>query len=91
MASTCDVLRSARNAYRTLVGKPEWKRPLRRSRHRGKDGTKLYLKENGCEIKNRALVNMAMKFWFYKKVALIWPAKQLCNCHEGLFFVEIFL
>lgn len=77
MTSTCDMLWSARSAYRTLVGKPEWKRPLRRSRHRGKDGTKLDLKENGCETKNRALVNTVMKFWFCKKVVLIWPANQL--------------
>jgi len=77
MAITCDILQAARNAYRTLVGKAEWKQPLRRSRHRGKDGTKLDLKETGCEIKNRALVNMVMKIWFCKKVALSWPAKQL--------------
>jgi hypothetical protein len=57
------MLQSARNAYTILVGKPEWKQPLRRSRHRGKDGTKIYLNETGCEIKNWALVNIVMNFW----------------------------
>jgi hypothetical protein len=35
------------NAYRVLVGKPERKRPLRRSRHRRKDNIKMDLKSVG--------------------------------------------
>jgi hypothetical protein len=35
------------NAYRTLVGKPEGKRPLGRSRSRWMDNTKLDLREIG--------------------------------------------
>ena len=70
MASTCDMLPTARNAYRNLVGKPKRKQSLRRSRHRGKYGTKIDFKETGCEIKNWALINIVMNFWFCKKVAI---------------------
>jgi hypothetical protein len=36
-----------RNAYRILVGKPEGKRPLGRSRHRWEDNNKMDLREIG--------------------------------------------
>jgi hypothetical protein len=36
-----------RNAYRILVGKPEGKRPLGRSRHRWEDNIKMNLREIG--------------------------------------------
>jgi hypothetical protein len=36
-----------RNVYRVLVGKPEGKRPLERSRHRWEDGLKMDLREIG--------------------------------------------
>jgi hypothetical protein len=36
---------SQRNAYRTLVGKPEGKRPLGRQRRRRVDNVKIYLRE----------------------------------------------
>jgi hypothetical protein len=36
-----------RNAYRILVGKPEGKRPLRRTRRRWVDNIKLDLREIG--------------------------------------------
>jgi hypothetical protein len=32
-----------RGVYRVLVGKPEGKRPLGRTRHRWKDNTKMYV------------------------------------------------
>jgi len=35
-------------AYRVLVGKPEGKRPLGRSRHRWEDNIKMDLQEVGC-------------------------------------------
>jgi hypothetical protein len=38
-----------RNAYKILVGKPEAKRPLGRSRRRLEDNIKMYLKEIGWE------------------------------------------
>ena len=38
-----------RNAYRVLVGKPEGKRPLGRSRHRWEDNIKMNLREVGCD------------------------------------------
>jgi hypothetical protein len=60
-----------RNAYRTLVGKPEGKRPLDRPRRRWMYNIKMDLRErawNGMDwidlVKDRdqlwALVNMAM-------------------------------
>jgi hypothetical protein len=36
-----------RNAYRILVGKPEGKRPLERSRRRGVDNIKMDLRDIG--------------------------------------------
>jgi hypothetical protein len=36
-----------RNAYRTLVGKPEGKRPLGRRRHRRMDNIKMNIREIG--------------------------------------------
>jgi len=35
--------------YRVLVGKPEGKRPLTRSRRRWEDNIKVNLREVGCE------------------------------------------
>jgi hypothetical protein len=40
-------MREKRNAYRILVGNPEGKRPLGRSRHRWVDNIKMDLRENG--------------------------------------------
>jgi hypothetical protein len=40
-------MRENRNAYRTLVGKPEGKRPLGRPRRRWVDDIKIYLREIG--------------------------------------------
>ena len=37
-----------RVVYRVLVGKPEGKRPLERSRRRWKDNIKMDLQEVGC-------------------------------------------
>lgn len=39
---------------------------------------KLDLKENGFEIKNRALVNMVIKFWFCKN----WPLFDQLNIYK---------
>jgi hypothetical protein len=38
-----------RNAYRTLVGKPERKRPLGRPRRRWLNNIKMYFKEIGWD------------------------------------------
>jgi hypothetical protein len=38
-----------RNVYRVLVGNPEGKRPLERSRHRWEDGTRLDPRDIGGE------------------------------------------
>jgi hypothetical protein len=37
-----------RGAYRALVGKPEGRRPLGRSRHRWEDNIKMDLRDVGC-------------------------------------------
>ena len=37
-----------RGIYKVLVGKPEGKRPLRRSRRRWEDNNKMDLREVGC-------------------------------------------
>jgi hypothetical protein len=39
-----------KNAYKTLVGKPEGKRPLGRTRHRWEDNFIMDLKEIGWEV-----------------------------------------
>jgi hypothetical protein len=62
-----------RNSYRTLVGKPERKRPLGRPRRTWVDNIKMYLREirwGGMDWidltedreKWRALLNMVMNF-----------------------------
>jgi hypothetical protein len=62
-----------KNAYRILVGKPEGKRPLGRSRRRWLDNIKMDLKERGWDDMDwidlaldrdqwRALVNMVINF-----------------------------
>jgi hypothetical protein len=59
------------NAYRTLVGKPEGKRPLGRPRRRWVDNIKKDLREVGWDWFDlvqdrdqwRALVNTVMKLW----------------------------
>ena len=61
-----------RGVYGVLVGKPEGKRPLGRSRRRWEDNIKIGLQEVGCEGMDwiemaqdkdswRALVNAVMK------------------------------
>jgi hypothetical protein len=39
-----------RKVYKVLVGKPEGKRPLGRSRHRWEDGIRMYLREIGWGV-----------------------------------------
>jgi hypothetical protein len=46
-AGTCSTNGGKRNAYRILVGKPEGKRPLGRSRRRWVDNIKIDLRETG--------------------------------------------
>jgi hypothetical protein len=61
-----------------LVGKPEGKKPLGKSRRRWEDNIRMDLREIGWEVadwmylaqdkdKWRALVNMVMNFGFYKR------------------------
>jgi hypothetical protein len=39
-----------RNAYRTVVGKPERKKPLGRLRHTSEDNIKVDLREKGWRV-----------------------------------------
>jgi hypothetical protein len=45
-------MEEGRNVYRVLMGKPEGKRPLGRSRHRWKDGIKMDHSETGWGVWN---------------------------------------
>jgi hypothetical protein len=47
MGRTCSTIGEKRNAYRTLVGNPEGKRPLGRSRRRWVDNIKMDVRETG--------------------------------------------
>jgi hypothetical protein len=48
MGRACSSHGEGRGVYRVLVGKPEGKRPLGRSRHRWEDNNKMDLQEVGC-------------------------------------------
>ena len=67
-------MRERRGVYRVWVGKPEYKRPLGRTRSRWEDNIKMYVQEVGCggmdwiELAQdrdrwRALVGMVRDFW----------------------------
>ena len=52
-----------RNAYRVLVGKPESKRPLGRSRPRWEDNIKMDLRELGCDPRDLIAVAEDRNQW----------------------------
>jgi hypothetical protein len=63
-----------RNAYRTLVGKPEGKRPVERPRHSWVDNINMDLREIRWDVvdwidmardrdQRRALVNTILNLW----------------------------
>jgi hypothetical protein len=67
-------MRERRGAYMVLVGKPEEKRPLGRTRPRWEDNIKMGIREAGrggmdwielAELRDRwrALVNAVMNLW----------------------------
>jgi hypothetical protein len=58
-----------RGVYRVLVGKPEGKRPLGRSRHRWEDNIKMDLREIGIDGVN----------WIHTEH---WPAEGMCLWHR---------
>jgi hypothetical protein len=49
MGRICDTRGKMRNAYKTLVGRPEGKRPFGRSRRRWEDNIRIVLREIGWE------------------------------------------
>jgi len=48
MGRACSTMGERKGVYRVLVGKPEGKGPLGRSRHRWKDNIKMDLQEVEC-------------------------------------------
>jgi len=52
-----------RGVYRVLVGRPEGKRPLGRSRHRWEDNIKMDLKEIGIDGTNRIWLAQGRVQW----------------------------
>jgi hypothetical protein len=80
-----------RNAYMTVVGEPEGKRPLGRPRHRSVDIIKMDLREIGWDGMDwidvaqdrdwwKAVVNMVMKIRVPQN-----PGKFLRRCMTGCF------
>jgi len=59
MGGACSTYGKRRSVYRFLVGKPEEKEPLGRSRHRWEDNIKMYLQVVGCEAWTKLI-------WFRK-------------------------
>jgi hypothetical protein len=49
MGGVCSAYRKRRGAYWIFVGKPEGKRPLRRTRRKWEDNVKMDLQEVGFE------------------------------------------
>jgi hypothetical protein len=45
MGRACSALGEKGNAFKIWVGKPEWKRPLGRPKHRWEDNIKMDLRE----------------------------------------------
>ena len=77
-----------RNVYRALVGKPEGKWPLGRSRHRLQDEIIMDLRETGmecmewinlAEVRDKwwALVSTLLNFWVHKLQEIYGPPKEL--------------
>jgi hypothetical protein len=52
MGGTCGTHAEGRGVYKILVGKPECKRPLGRSRRRWEDNIGLDLRETGIDGAN---------------------------------------
>jgi len=50
MGGACNTYGERRGAYRFLMGKPEGKRTLGRSRRRWEDNIKMDLQEVGCRM-----------------------------------------
>ena len=57
MVGVCSIYGERSDAYRVLVGKPEGKGPLGRSRRRWENNIKMDLQEVGC-----GRINVVMKF-----------------------------
>jgi len=93
-AGHVSLMGERRGVYRVLVGKPEGKRPLVRSRHRWEDNIKMNLQEVGCgcmdwieltEVRDRwqALVNAVMNLWVPQNVGNFLTAEILGSNPTG--------
>jgi hypothetical protein len=71
---TCNTHGSGEKCHRVLIGRPEGKRPLGRSRRRWENNIKMELREIGIietnwiqlaqeRVQWRACVNMVMNLW----------------------------
>jgi hypothetical protein len=87
-----------KNAYRLLVGKPEGKRPLGRTRCRWVDNIKMDLGEIGLggvdwlaqdRAQWRALVNAIMNLWVPKMLGNYRVASQLVTSRVVLSSIEL--
>jgi hypothetical protein len=65
-----------RSVCRVLVGKPEGKRPLERSRHRKENNVKMDLQEVGCEGMDRINVAHDRNRW----QAIVNAVMSLSDC-----------
>ena len=71
MAGHVAHMKQSRNAYRTLVGKPEGKTPLGRSRRRWEDNIKMDLREMGCDVRDWIdLVQDRVQCWAYVRAIM---------------------
>ena len=50
MGEACSMYGEKRGIHRVLMGKPEEKKPLGRSRHKWEDSIKMDLQEVGCGV-----------------------------------------
>jgi hypothetical protein len=54
---------ATRIAYKMLVGKPEWRRPLGTTRRRWRDNIRMYLREIGWEGVDRMHLTQDRDQW----------------------------
>jgi hypothetical protein len=93
MVGACST--NVKNAYRTLVGKPEWKRTLRRPRRRWVDNVEMDLERQDGMVWieliwlrtgsiGRIWSTRQWTFGLHKTLGSSWVAAQLAASQEGL-------
>jgi hypothetical protein len=100
MCKACSMHGEEMFAYRILVRKPEWKRPLERPRHRWEDSIKTDLREINWMVWTgliwlrigtfgRLLWTWKWTFEFHIILGNSWVAAWLAASQEGLRSVEL--